>query len=313
MNNYSGIAVAIAWPQFKGKQTGSWYDKPMAWLGINRNAHYKVGHAAMLLVNCATGKCYHFDCGRYHAPFQHGRIRDESTDANLAITTKAIIAGNKINNIATLLNEIQNNKSSNGMGNLHASYCAVNFQLAYTNIKKIQNKGVIPFGPFVLQGINCCRFVRLGILGGKPKIKHQFMLRYLWPFKPMPISNVQCLDHKIIISKTIENKTHPAIISTKDNLKGTLLAPAKPKNISKNSQWLSGEVAGSWFLLEQIKNEYIITRYSADGKQECTGKFKLMDTQNFDIKTPYTFTHLSHCNQVSIIQHPYLLKFYRIN
>jgi hypothetical protein len=317
MREFSGIAIAIAWPQFKGKQTGSWYDKPMSWLGFNRNSQYKVGHAAMILVDCATGKCNHFDCGRYHAPFQHGRIRDETTDANLAITTKAIISDYKITNIKNLLTEVQENKSSKGVGNLHASYCAVNFELALTNIKNIQSKGIIPFGPFVINGINCCRFVRSGILGGMPSMKYKLRLRYLWPLKPMPISNVQCLSNKIIIPKVEANNIHKpienhSILSTKYNLKGTLLAPSKPKNISINSQWLSGEVAGSWFSLASFDQEYIISRYSPEGDLECAGKFKLSGSENFNLKEPYSFTHLSHCNQANIIQNHQLFQFNRV-
>lgn len=98
MNNYNGIAIAIAWPEFRGKQTGTWYDKPMTWLGFNQDFHYKVGHASMVLIHLAYGICHYFDCGRYHAPYQHGRIRDVSTDMNLHIKTKAEIAENRLTN-----------------------------------------------------------------------------------------------------------------------------------------------------------------------------------------------------------------------
>ncbi len=105
MKKYDGVAIAVAWPQFVGKQTGSWYDTPMRWLGINRDFHYKVGHAALILVNCHTGICHHLDCGRYHAPFQYGRVRDASTDFDVSIRAKAIFKEGKIINIIDKNNE----------------------------------------------------------------------------------------------------------------------------------------------------------------------------------------------------------------
>ena len=69
----------------------------------------------------------------------------------------------------------------------------------------MQNKGVIPFGPFVINGTNCCRFVRKAILAGAPGWKDRLKLRYLWRFKPMPITIVNLLSHKIVIPESIGN------------------------------------------------------------------------------------------------------------
>lgn len=312
MTKHNGMAIAIAWPEFIGKQPGSWYDTPMRWLGHNKKFQYKVGHASLILVDVASGNCSYFDCGRYHAPYQHGRIRDVATDANLEIHTKALISDHKINNIDALLNEVQSNKSSFGMGPLYASYCPVNFHLAYTTIKKMQSKGAIPFGPFVINGINCCRFVRAGILAGNPAFKYQFRLRYLWPFKPMPITNVAFLSDKIIIPEiqtngnpeqsSIQQQHHSHFLYTKENVKGTLPEPHKPETIPPESQWLSGEVAGGWFWLQPNKNDYTIVRYSQEGIPESTGNFKLLGNRNFDAHQPYFFTYLSHCSKVTLIQ-----------
>lgn len=317
------MAVAIAWPEFVGKQPGSWYDAPMRWLGENKNFHYKVGHAAMILVNNNTGLCHYFDCGRYHAPFQYGRIRDAVTDHNLRVHTKAIIAGDTIENIADVLKEIQMNRSCLGMGALHASYCQVNFQSAWNSIKYLQGKGVVHFGPFVTDGTNCCRFVRNSILAGVPASKYRFKLNYLWPFKPMPITIVNQLSYKIIIpgikksdnkehSPQLHSKHHSTVVYNKYNVRGTLPQPKKPKHITTDCQWLSGEVTGSWFELQQNDNYYTITRYSAEGKIECTGNFSLNVDHNFDGTKNYQFTHLSHCNRVTIMQDNKLFTFERI-
>ncbi|MFV7235862.1 DUF6695 family protein [Flavobacterium sp. ZB4R12] len=318
MTKHNGMAIAIAWPEFTGKQPGSWYDGPMRWLGHNKDFQYKVGHASLILVDGTSGTCSYFDCGRYHAPYQHGRIRDFSTDANLEIHTKANFSNNKITNIRELLSEVQNNKTCFGMGPLYASYCPVNIESARTTIKALQSKDVIPFGPFVINGINCCRFVRNGILAGAPLLKHRFKLRYLWPFKPMPITNVNFLSDKIIIPENSATDNpekqdyHSHTPYTKENVKGTLPAPARPENIPLDSQWLGGEVAGGWFWLEPNDEDYTITRFSSEGVPECTGKFRLASSGLFNPRRPYSFTHLSHCSKVTVIQDDKLFEFLRM-
>ncbi len=317
MTKHNGMAIAIAWPEFTGKQPGSWYDTPMRWLGHNKNFQYKVGHASLILVDVVSGNCSYFDCGRYHAPYQHGRIRDISTDANLEIHTKANFSNNKITNIRELLSEVQNNKTTFGIGLLYASYCPVNIESAQSKIKELQSKDVIPFGPFVINGINCCRFVRNGILAGTPALKYSFKLRYLWRLKPMPITNVNFLSDKIIIPKNIatvnpeKQDYHSHTPYTKENVKGTLPAPARPENIPHDSQWLGGEVVGGWFWLKPNDEDYTITRFSSEGVSECTGKFKLARKSSFNAKMPYFFSHLSHCSKVTILQDNKLFEFLR--
>ena len=319
MRNYNGMAIAIAWPEFFGKQTGSWYDTPMRWLGINRNFHYKVGHAALILVDITSGACYHFDCGRYHAPYQHGRIRDASTDTNLTIQHKAVISGYTIVNLGDILHEVQMNKSCFGVGPLYASYSQVNFDFAWQKVKELQSKGAIPFGPFDINGTNCCRFVRTGILAGSPPATQRLKLHYFWPLKPTPMGNVACLGGQMtipVIRNSNETGREPKplsmVVYNKNNVHGTLPSPAIPSNIPPDSQWLSGEVTGGWFHLAAQENNYAITRYSADGALECTGQFRLADPRGFNPKRPYVFTHVSHCKQVMIKQEKVVFEFNRI-
>ena len=51
MDLQNGFAIAIAWPEFMGKQAGSWYDPLMRLLRFNKNFHYQVGHASLILIN----------------------------------------------------------------------------------------------------------------------------------------------------------------------------------------------------------------------------------------------------------------------
>lgn len=311
MSHYNGMAIAIAWPEFKGKQPGSWYDIPMRWIGHNKDFQYKVGHASLILVDAASGNCSYYDCGRYHAPYQHGRIRDFITDTNLEIHTKAICIDNTISNLSELLTEVQNNKTTFGAGPLYASYCPVTIDSSQSKIKALQEKEAIPFGPFISNGINCCRFVRSAILAGKPPLQYRFKLRFLWPFKPMPITNVNYLSGKIIIAENASNEQQHCNVYTRENLKQTLPAPAKPDYIPNDSQWLSGEVAGGWFWLQPMKQGYTINRYSAEGVRECTGQFRLSSIGFFSSQRPYTFSHLSHCSKVTVLQDGETFEFVR--
>lgn len=321
MAKSTGIAIAIAWPEYIGKQTSSWYDRPMRWLRLNKNFHYKVGHAALILVNSKTGSCGYFDCGRYHAPFQYGRIRDCLTDINLIIKTKAIFSGCKINNLLAILEEVQHNDSFPGVGPLYASYCKINFDSAQLSVKELQDKSFVPFGPFVINGTNCCRFVRTSILAGKPPLKAKLLLQFLWPLCPTPMGNIYCLNERIIVAERrhedqvtqCNTRSMPTGLYNKKNIKGTLPCPEKPGNVPVNSQWLSGEVIGAWFHLQSFGKDYQITRYSWKGIQECTGIFRLSDGLDFDAELPYRFTYLSHCKKVSISQKGTIFEFLKVS
>ena len=91
-------------------------------------------------------------------------------------------------------------------------------------------------------------------------------------------------------------------------LNSTLAAPALAENIPANSQWLSGEGAGSWFHIESAGKDYKISRYSPTGKIECSGIFKIVNQMEFDLSVRFQFIHLSHCKSVSIQQQGQLVK-----
>jgi hypothetical protein len=87
----------------------------------------------------------------------------------------------------------------------------------------------------------------------------------------------------------------------------TLPAPAKHQNIPESAQWLSGEGAGSWFDLQKDDTDFIMNRYSADGKLECTGRFNSLQKETntlllFDFLQPFRFSYTSHCKQITLIQ-----------
>jgi len=78
--------------------------------------------------------------------------------------------------------------------------------------------------------------------------------------------------------------------------------PQKPRHLSDQIKWLSGEGAGSWFLIEKTKTNliYEITRFSPEGKTECKGTFK-SDNQ-IDLNEEFVIDYPSHCARVTLFQ-----------
>jgi hypothetical protein len=89
------------------------------------------------------------------------------------------------------------------------------------------------------------------------------------------------------------------------SIEGTLPEPIRPKQLSEKAQWLAGEGAGSWFLIELTRQKWIfkVTRYSPIGDIECEGSFEIENTKKLLVlNKPYRFIHLSHCAFVHIEQ-----------
>jgi len=198
---HTGFAISIAWPETLCKQAGAWYDSLMNTLGFSKNNYYKVGHAAVVLVEIQTGNCYYFDFGRYHAPFGHGRVRDSETDHDLQIHSKALVSNssNELQNFKEILLELTENRACHGSGTLHASYTRINFEKAFSLAKKMQDMSPLKYGPFVIQGTNCSRFVRTIVLSGDPPIVDKLKLYVPLTISPSPIGNVKSLRNKIAL------------------------------------------------------------------------------------------------------------------
>lgn len=313
---HTGFAIALAWPATLCKQPNSWYDTPLRWLGINKNWYYKAGHAALMLIDDREKKCYYFDFGRYHSPFNFGRVRSAVTDHDLAVKTIPRISddGSRIENFREILDEIQHNKTCHGDGKLYASYCRINFELSLQKALRLQNLSPLPYGPFVRGGSNCSRFVNNAIVAGKPHWLQAFRLKYFVPLTPTTLNNINPLQNRTVLPVLL--KTTGVYFSkklTKDQLKSTLPAPPRHPAIPQNAQWLSGEGAGSWFHIINKGALFAISRYSPVGKIECQGWFIQSGTASFDISVPYHFTHLSECRQVSILQHQQIFMFKRLD
>ena len=97
---------------------------------------------------------------------------------------------------------------------------------------------------------------------------------------------------------------------TTSSLNRTLPEPSSPTNLGTDVQWLAGEGAGSWFDINEGKDQQCqISRYDPNGKLECSSWFFEKNKQQFFIEKPFKVIHLSHCSQISIIQEESKLLF----
>ena len=180
----------LAWPEGYVRAAGAWYDK-----FFSINGKYRVGHSAAVLINSKESKAYYFDFGRYHTPQGYGRVRDEETDPDLTLPN-VNIKSDKIVNLNDILVFLSKLKSTHGEGRLYASLLSeVSFFNAYNYAKKLQNKGMVKYGPFVYGGTNCSRFTASLAINSLPPVLKKIRLRFPFTISPSPKRNVSILNN----------------------------------------------------------------------------------------------------------------------
>lgn len=282
----NGFAIALAWPETFCKQPAAWYNPLMDFLKITTNNHYQVGHAAVVLVD-EKGECHYYDFGRYHAPFGFGRVRSAVTDSELELKTKATIKDQKILNFFQITTELAEKKACHGDGKLWSSYTTINFQGAKEVAEKLQKQSAIPYGPFILRGTNCSRFVQNVLLKGKPKMTISLKLILQYTLTASPTLNVKALSSPHI-SKSSGKVDRPKAGKI---LKDVLVSPENPPNSA--AKWFAGEGAGSWFTIEfTTTQKYKVNKYSPDLELESSSIMILdkehifLDEEDFELVFP---------------------------
>lgn len=186
--------ITLAWPEGMVTASGAWYDKI-----LSKNGKYRVGHSAVVLINSETNKSHYFDFGRYHTPQGFGRARDIETDGDLALID-AVIKNGTILNIEELLLTISKMKATHGEGRMYAALIkGANFQNAFSTAKNIQLEGMLPYGPFVMNGTNCSRFVARVIKSAIPSFIKKLRFKYPFCISPSPKRNVSISNHNYYV------------------------------------------------------------------------------------------------------------------
>lgn len=331
---YNDFIIPLAWPEAPVRTAGGPYDKFLEKFRLYRNGYYKAGHAAMLLVKSDTGEIDYFDFGRYISPDKNGRARSKETDPEVLFELKAEIKNNEIVNFYDIVKAIGAHPQTHGDGTLYAGIqSGINHEKAINFIQSVQQKPYTPYGPFVVGGTNCSRFVAQAIAASKKGTGIKFL--YPWYFTPAPLGNIFYSTGKILYKLDTNNEVIPLDIKGEMNQfkfmaeimrykdgEGTpdpskaglnkITPPIERINISDKAQWLGGIGAGAWYeIISSSADSIEVKRTQGNGNLDFIYHFN-GPVNELDLKTDYTFEFGSHGTKVIISQNGKTFEFVRV-
>jgi len=319
MHQYNDLAIPIAWPDQTARGDELWMSF-FKKIGIVKNLNFKVGHAAIVLIERSTGDLLYFDFGRYLTPRGYGRARSQDFDPRLKLKTKAKFSvENELLNFESILAELESLKAyTHGGGRLLCSICKdISFKKGLEYAEKVVNQGPMPYGALAPNNNSCSRFVAQVLVESMLKSDKRIK-KILYPesLKASPTSNVinAIYDQKIFcyhnnhlkewhMSRLKSLKFQVSILKPNffrsaskelpdDSFLGFVDEPKKPKLIPDNAQWVGGLGEGCWFVLEYNSGNIEISRYSFLGELEY--KVACYPDKTFDHLSDYTFSYQIH-------------------
>jgi hypothetical protein len=104
--------------------------------------------------------------------------------------------------IDAILDNIQQIEETECDGKLMTAALPIDFKSTYTQAKQLQDKGLVPYGPFVLNGTNCSRFVRNLMMNGQLSPVQKFKLKYPYMITPSPVYLVKTIGVDAVAEST---------------------------------------------------------------------------------------------------------------
>lgn len=317
MHTYNDIAIPISWPDQTARGDEGWMSF-FKRIGIVKNLNFKVGHAAILLVQRSTGLIKYFDFGRYIVPRGYGRARSYIFDPRLIMRTQAeFTETGDIANMTKILAELKENESAtHGGGRLLYSICpAISFTKGALFAEKIVADGPILYGAIAPNNNSCSRFVAQ-VLTEAMEIEDSRIRKILYPeslkasptsnvvnaanangvmcyyeeeLKNMPMNRRQSLLFQLRLIKENFTKKGAQKLGS-DSHMGWIEAPIKPPLVPNDAKWLGGIGEGAWFHLEHFENtKYLMRKYNCQGEIEYTTSVDCI--QALDLNRPHEFTY----------------------
>ncbi|TJZ52532.1 hypothetical protein FAZ15_19280 [Sphingobacterium olei] len=315
MELFEDIAIPLSWPDQTARGDEAWmgfFKK----IGVVKNLNFKVGHAAILLLERHSGDILYYDFGRYIAPRGYGRARSSAFDPRLVVRTKALWdVNNNLLNLEEILCELsQNEKYTHGGGRLYCSIAEdINIKNARLYADEIVNKGPTLYGAIAPNNNSCSRYVAQILTKGM-NLNDSRTKSILYPecLKASPTSNVINANKKGEVFVYYENTLRNAKMTRKESLlfqidllkdslytsraakikddsrPGLIDEPPRPAHIPKNATWLGGIGEGIWLHLTSQEGIFEIVRYHHSG--EIDYKVSVICNQQIDLEKPYTFT-----------------------
>ncbi|MEY8847853.1 DUF6695 family protein [Psychroserpens sp. XS_ASV72] len=315
-----GIILTLAYPETIVSHAEEWYSPLLKYVSIGNKNYVRAGHAALILIDKATGVLEYHDFGRYITASPYGRVRGKETDFELNFPIKATIQNNKITNTKDILKYFASiPELTHGDGKLYASVCnAIDYQKARSFIDAMQHKGLIRYAAFIKDASNCARFVADTLIAS---VTDEMILSQLkkskW-FTPSTIGNVILADTENDVYVVSENGNISEFKSNikRENRKYFLdrlkhhesdwsgkLEPKHNSEKSDHAQWLGGIAAGAWFEIHDIGStiQYRFRRISPYGDINCDGIYQI-NMEGFDLNSDHNFIHYSNCRFFQIRQ-----------
>ena len=308
---HTGKIIVLAFPDTFVRMSDELMCKILPLMGIGTRTHVKAGHAALVLIENATGNAYYHDFGRYVTPPGKGRVRGANTDAELAIPFKAIINNDKLENLEDFLVWLNTHpEKTHGSGRLVASLCDdVNFELAASYIDSLQSQGSVPYKAFGNVGSNCSRFVTETILSATDNSFIRRHLTFNKKFTPSTIGNVEKSASSLVFQVEGGEVKEYGSTALRENLTNYFDKKAPEsykqekvaKNIPEGAQLLTGIGSNAYFVLEEIKKgKLCVRRFTEDGEQDFKGYASV--PEGFNSKGDYKFVYDSNCQYCTVEQ-----------
>ncbi|MGB2445960.1 MAG: DUF6695 family protein, partial [Schleiferiaceae bacterium] len=190
--SYLDTAIVIAWPQCTARADES-LPIFLRKAGLVKNLNFRVGHAAVCLINPQSHEVIYYDFGRYITPRGYGRARSKYTDPELALSTKAVFNEEKdLMNVEEIATELERKaKYTHGLGPLVFS---VSKSIDYIKAKKYADemvmKGYFPYNGLIKSASNCARYVTETIKVASEDGTVGTKLKYPLTLRPTPLFNV---------------------------------------------------------------------------------------------------------------------------
>ncbi len=320
--------IIITYPEEIVSATEALYSKLLPILGMGKNGQIKAGHTGLILIKDGAETFEYYDNGRYISPIGYSRVRGANTDPSLKIEISAKWHGDDITNVDELLMWMHNHPDCPfGIGPFYASVVKdVNYRDAKDIIDKYQTEDIIPYGPFVIEGVNCSRFVakvtKKSVLNKRTSRK----LNNVFRITPSCLGNIRIVSNgtnyyiaqgdSVYTSNRNLRKIQRKLlfdggdIYTKD-LIGNIEEPIESKR-DTTWQWLSGKSGGAWFEIKKTEqpNIFSVAQYNSRGELQFNELYKSeIDIQLID---EFRVTYPSHFKHITIYINNQFVKLLRL-
>lgn len=330
-------AIIIAWPECTARADESLVVF-LRKAGVVKNLNFRVGHAAICLINPQTNEVLYYDFGRYITPRGFGRARSKWTDPTLEILTKAEFDEERnLTNIEAIAQELDSKvKYTHGQGPLVFSVSkTIHFIKAKAYADEMIMKGYFPYHGLNKKASNCARYVTETMKAANEDGTVGTKLKYPLTVRPTPLFNVVAANtndtiysfeggdlqymeksrrHSLAdISQSILQSAFTKYAKDKndDKIHGHIEEPQRPASIPATAQWLGGLGEGAWFNVNKTgPHSFEGLKYDEQGLLEYEGIYK---NEHIEIPEQPKLTYVCHHGFFSVEIEGVVHRFYRIH